>query len=198
MDSIDSLMDKAQGNKKQQGVGAMEHVTHLPLFDEVAGALKEKGSYSKELSEQDVVQIIEDIVQNILAGQQRVKAVVPRPSVHIENEVATVSSEARVESPVKATITVHCTLGNDVTPQKLKLIQSDVQEKAGPVEKLKLKAVNVEHRVREALSHPNQALSSALERQLQPRGARLTDTELHFHGQTLAVNLKGGPVATSK
>jgi len=176
----------------------MEHVAQQPLFDEVAGALKEKGNYSKELSEQEVVQIMEDVVQNILAGQQRVKAVIPRPSVHIENEVATVSSEARVESPVKATITVHCTLGNDVTPQKLKLIQSDVQEQAGPVEKLKLKAVNVERRVRETLSDPNQALSSALESQLQPRGVRLTDTELHFHKQTLAVHLKGGPVGTSR
>ncbi len=171
----------------------MAHVIHLPIFDEMAGSLKEKGNYSKELSEQEVVQIMESIVQNLLAGQQKVKATVPSPKVHIENEVATVSSEAHVESPVKATIAINCKLGNDVTPQKLKLLQSDVQEKAGPLDKLKLKAVNVEHRVQKTLSDPNQALSTALASQLQPRGVRLTDTALHFHKQTLAVNLKGEP-----
>ena len=126
-------------------------------------------------------------------GQQRVKAAVPTPKVHIENDVATVSSETHVESPVKATIAIDCKLGNDVTPQKLKLIQADIQEKAGPVDKLKLKAVNVEHRIQKTLSDPNQALSNALENQLEPRGVRLTDTALHFNKQKLAVNLKGEP-----
>jgi predicted component of type VI protein secretion system len=141
---------------------------------------------------------MESIVQNLLSGQQKVKAAVPTPKVHIENDVATVSSETHVESPVKATIAINCKLGNDVSPQRLKLIQSDIQEKAGPLDKLKLKAVNVEHRVQKTLSDPNQALRTALENQLQPRGARLTDTALHLHKQTLAINLKGGPVGTSK
>ena len=171
----------------------MERVIPLPLFDEIAGSLKQKGSYSKELSEQEVVQIMEGIVQNLLTGQQRVKATVPTPKVHIENDVATVSSETHVESPVKATIAINCKLGNDVTPQRLKLIQSDVQEKAGPIDKLKLKAVNIEHRIQKTLSDPNQALSNALESQLEPRGVRLTDTALHFNKEKLAVNLKGGP-----
>jgi hypothetical protein len=176
----------------------MAHVIQLPIFDEMAESLKKKGSYSKELSEQEVVQIMESIVQNLLTGQQKVKAAVPTPKVHIENDVATVSSETHVESPVKATIAINCKLGNDVSPQRLKLIQSDIQEKAGPLDKLKLKAVNVEHRVQKTLSDPNQALRTALENQLQPRGARLTDTALHLHKQTLAINLKGGPVGTSK
>jgi hypothetical protein len=175
----------------------MAHVIQLPIFDEMAESLKKKGSYSKELSEQEVVQIMESIVQNLLTGQQKVKAAVPTPKVHIENDVATVSSETHVESPVKATIAINCKLGNDVSPQRLKLIQSDVQEKAGLLDKLKLKAVNVEHRVKKTLSDPNQALSNALESQLEPRGVRLTETALHFHNQTLAVNLKGKP-STSK
>lgn len=175
----------------------MAHVIQLPIFDEMAESLKKKGSYSKELSEQEVVQIMESIVQNLLAGQQKIKAAVPTPKVHIENDVATVSSETHVDSPVKATIAINCKLGNDVSPQKLKLIQSDVQEKAGFVDKLKLKAVNVEHRVKKTLSDPNQALSNALESQLEPRGVRLTETALHFNQQKLAVNLKGKPTTSS-
>jgi hypothetical protein len=175
----------------------MAHVIQLPIFDEMAGSLKKKGSYSKELSEQEVVQIMEGIVQNLLAGQQKIKAAIPAPKVHIENDVATVSSEAHVESPVKATIAIDCKLGNDVSPQRLKLIQSDVHEKAGPVDKLKLKAVNIEHRVKKTLSDPNQALRNALESQLEPRGVKLTDTGLHFNKEKLAVNLKGESTTSS-
>jgi len=173
----------------------MQHTVQFPLFDEVARALREKGSYHKELSEQEVAQIMEGVVQNLLAGQAKIKAVVPRPTVHIEHEVGTVSGNVRVEAPIKATIKVDCVLGNDVTPQHLKLIKSDVHEEAGLVAKPILKMVNVERRMREALNNPNQALGTALGSQLQPRGVRLTATELHFNEQTLTVDLKGEPMS---
>ena|SRR5690348_11870137 len=169
----------------------MQHAEQLPLLDEVAGSLREKGSYHKELSEQEVAQIMESVVQNLLAGQGKIKAAIPRPAVHIENEVGTVSGDVRVDAPIKATISVDCVLGNDVTPQRVKLIRSDVQEKAGIAEKLMLKAVNVKRRMNEALQDPNQALGDALESQLLPRGVKLTSTGLHFHERTLAVDLKG-------
>ena len=165
--------------------------TPLPIFDEVASSLKEKGIYQKELSEQEVAQIMESVVKSLLAGQQKIKAVVPKPAVHIENEVGSVSGNVRVESPIKATITVDCTLGNDVAPQHLKLINSDIKEDAALPARLALKALNLKRRVGETLSDPNHALGAALGDQLRARDVRLTSTELHFNRDTLAVNLKG-------
>jgi hypothetical protein len=48
----------------------MERVIPLPIFDEIAGSLKQKGSYSKELSEQEVVQIMEGLREWMLSNDQ--------------------------------------------------------------------------------------------------------------------------------
>ncbi|GHO72463.1 hypothetical protein KSD_02340 [Ktedonobacter sp. SOSP1-85] len=176
----------------------MADIPNLPLFDEVAASLREKKRYQKELSEQEVAQVMESVIRSLLAGQAKIKAVVPKPTVHIEHEVGTVSGNVRVEAPIKATITVDCALENDVVPQHLKLIGSNIKEDAPLPAKLALKALNLKQRVSEKLADPNQALSAALARQLQSRGVRLTETGLHFHERMLVIDLKGEPMSNSR
>ncbi|GHO60719.1 hypothetical protein [Ktedonobacter robiniae] len=176
----------------------MADIPNLPLFDEVAASLREKKRYQKELSEQEVAQVMESVVRSLLAGQAKIKAVVPKPTVHIEHEVGTVSGNVRVEAPIKATITIDCALENDVVPQHLKLIGSNIKEDAPLPAKLALKALNLKQRVSEKLADPNQALGAALARQLQSRGVRLTETGLHFHERMLVIDLKGEPMSTSR
>lgn len=172
----------------------MGYATKLPLFDEVATSLKEKKRYQRELSEQEATQIMESVVKSLLAGQTKIRAVVPKPTVHIKDEVGTVSGDIRVESPIQATITIDCALENDATPQHLKLIKSNVKEDAALAAMLALRALKLEQKVSKKLSDPNQAFGEALASQLKSRGVRLTDTGLHFNEHTLVVDLKGEPL----
>ena len=172
----------------------MAYAIKLPLFDEIAASLRERKRYQKELSEQEVAQIMGSVARSLLAGQAKIRAVVPKPRVHIENGVGTVSGNIRVEAPIKATITVTCALENDGAPQHVKLVRSNVVEEdvALPARRA-LRDLNLNQKVSEKLSDPNQALSAALASQLESRGVMLTDTGLHFHEHTLVVDLKGEP-----
>lgn len=172
----------------------MAYATKLPLLDEVAMSLKEKRSYRKELSEQEVAQIMESVIRSVLAEQTKVSVVVSKPTVHIKDDMGTVSGNVQVESPIQATIAIDCALENAATPQHLKLRKSNVKEDAALAAMLALRALKLEQRVNEKLSDPNQALSDALASQLESRGVRLTDTGLHFNAHTLVVDLKGEPL----
>lgn len=100
----------------------------------------------------------------------------------------------QVEKPITATIGVRCVLGNDTTPNRLRLVGLEVDEKAGFAAKLALKAVNIKGKAQDALRDPNQALFTALGNQLEPKGVKLTGIGLNFKDTTLAVALSGQPI----
>src|ERR1051326_7897037 len=79
----------------------MVSAVKLPLLDEIAASLRETKRYQKELSEQDIAQIMGWVARSLLAGQAKIRAIVPKPRVHIENGVGTVSGTVRVEAPFK-------------------------------------------------------------------------------------------------
>jgi hypothetical protein len=168
-----------------------EVVVHLPLFDEAAQAIKERGSYQRELTAQELAGIMSGVVTGLTQGQESVKASMPTMDVRIENAKGIVNGSVRVESPIKATIKVNCALDNDAAPSRIKLAGLDIQQEAGFAAKLALKAVNIEGKAREALRDPNRALELALGSQLKSRGVNLTGLGLHFNESTLAVSLRG-------
>jgi hypothetical protein len=171
-----------------------ESVVKLPLFDQAAIALKETGVFEKELSAQELAQIMSGVITSLTAGQDAVKASVAGMQVQIEKSRGVVRGAVRVEKPIQATIKVNCALANDTSPQKVRLDGLDIQQEAGFAAKLALKAVNIEGKAREALQNPNQALGLALGSQLAPRGVQLTGLGLHFNERSLAVSLKGRPM----
>jgi hypothetical protein len=175
-----------------------EAVVRLPLFDEAAQALKEKGVYQRELTAQELAGIMSGIVTSLTQGQEAVKASVPAMTVKIEKAKGIVGGSVKVEKPIQATIKVNCALDNDTAPNRIKLAGLDIQTEAGFAAKLALKAVNIEGKAREALRDPNQALGLALASQLEPRGVKLTGVGLHFNEQTLAVNLRGQAAAPNR
>jgi len=166
----------------------------LPLFEEAAQVLKEKGIYKRDLTAQELANIMSEIVANLTQGQESVKASVPSMAVDIVKAKGTVAGVVKVEKPIQATIKVSCALDNGTVPDRIKLAGLDIQTEAGFAAKLALKAVNIEGKAREALRDPNQALGSALASQLEPRGVKLTEVGLHFNEQTLSVDLKGGAI----
>jgi len=170
----------------------LEGIIRLPLVDEAAQAIKEKGGYQRELTAQELASIMSGIVIGLTQEQEAIKALVPAMTVRIEKARGIVGGTVRVESPIQATIKVNCVLDNDAVPNRIKLVKLDVQQEAGLAAKIALKLMNIEGKVRKALQDPNQALGEALASQLEPRGVRLTEVGLHFNEQTLAVNLRGG------
>jgi len=164
---------------------------NLPLFDQAAMALREKGEFQIELTPQELSQIMLGVITNLTAGKDAVKASVPTMNVRIEKSRGIIGGAVRVEEPIQATIKVNCALVNSDSAQGLRLDSLDIQTEAGFAAKLALKAVNIEGKAREALRDPNQALGLALGSQLEPRGVKLTELRLHFNESTLAVSLRG-------
>lgn len=175
-----------------------ESTLRLPLFDQIAIALKEIGVFQRELTAQELSQIMSGVITSLTAGQEAVRASVPTMDVQIENARGVVNGAVRVEKPIKATIRVNCALTNDTAPQRLRLDGLNIQQEAGFAAKMALKAFNIEGKAREALRDPNQALGLTLGSQLEPRGVKLTEIGLHFNDRTLAVSLKGQPLAPKR
>jgi hypothetical protein len=173
-------------------------VIRLPLFDEAAQAIKERGSYQRELTAQELAGIMSGVVTGLIQGQESIRASAPIMAVRIENAIGIVSGSVNVEKPIQATIKVNCTLDNDVAPGRIRLAGLDIQQKAGFTARLALKAVNIEGKAREALRDPNRALGLALSAQLEPRGVNLTGLALHFNESTLAVSLEGEPASPKR
>lgn len=173
-------------------------IVPLPLFDEAASALRESGSYRRELSAQELARIMSLIVEGLLSGQEAVRATVSHMDVRIEQGQGVVSSRAEVRSPIKAAVQTDCALGNDTAPGRIRLLGLNVRQEGGFLAKQAMRAMNIEGKARRALSDPNQALALALRSQLEPRGATLSALGLHFHEQTLTVVLQGGPTASAR
>ena len=172
----------------------MEKPVQVPLFEQVAAELREKGTFQKDLTGQDVAGIMRGVVESLVSGQNAVRASIQSMSVNIERQQGAVSGAIRVEKPISATIGINCVLANDKTPGRLRLVQLDVKEKAGFVAKMALKAVNIEGKAQEALSDPNRALTQTLALQLEPRGIKLTGVDLQFKDTALSVSLMGVPI----
>jgi hypothetical protein len=166
-------------------------VLRLPLFDEAAQTIKEIGSFQRNLTPQELADIMSVIVAGFIQGQESISASVPRLDVRIANAEGIVNGSVRVEKPIQALIRVICVLDNDPVPGRIKLAGLDIQQEAGFAARLALKAVNIEDKIREALRDPNKALKHALSSQLTPRGVLLTGLSLNFSDSTLAVSLEG-------
>lgn len=173
-------------------------VVPLPLFDEAAVALRQSGNYRREMTAQELAQIMALIVEGLLSSQQRMRASVPRMEVRIEQGRGIVSGRAEVRSPISASVETNAVLGNDAVSGRIKLLDLQVRQEAGFLAKQALRAIDIEGRARRALSDPNQALALALRSQLEPRGALLSALGLHFNEQSLTVVLQGGPIAPQR
>lgn len=173
-------------------------VVRIALFDEAAQAIKERGSYQRELTAQELAGIMSGVVTGLIQGQESVRASAPIMDVRIENAKGIVNGSVKVEKPIQATIKVNCELDNDSAPSRIKLAGLDIQQEAGFAARLALKAVNIEGKAREALRDPNRALGLALGSQLEPRGVKLTGLGLHFNESTLAVSFEGEPALSKR
>jgi hypothetical protein len=171
-----------------------EFAFRLPLFDEAAQALKENGSYQRELTSQELASIMAEVVASLLGSQEAVRASIPVMEVRIENAKGVVFGSIRVNKPIQATIKVTCTLVNDTEPGRIRLADLDIQQEAGLTAKIALKAANIEGRTRNVLRDPNRALGQALASQLEQRGVKLTGLNLHFNESTLDIRLNGESV----
>lgn len=163
----------------------------IPLLNEAAASLRTTGEFRKDLSGQELAEIMSSVVKSLTASQDAVRANVQGMGVRIENSQGQVNGSVQVESPIQALITVNCVLGNDADPQRIRLVNLAINQKAGFLAKAALGAVNLEGKARALLSDPNQALRTVLESQLEPRRVKLSSIGLHFNQNTLAMNLRG-------
>jgi hypothetical protein len=173
-----------------------ELTLQLPLFDEAAQSIKESGSYDRELTAQELAEIMSVVVSGLTQGQESVSVSMQKMGVRIENSRGRVNGSVKVEKPIKAMIKVMCVLENDVSPDRIQLAELEIHQEAGFTARLAMKAVNIEGKAREVLRDPNDALRLALASQLERRGVRLTGLGTHFTESALAVSLRGEPAAT--
>lgn len=170
----------------------------VPILDQAASEIKEKGSFQRELKDSELADIMIGVVGSLLTGQEKVKASVPTMDVRIENQQGKINGKVLVEKPVNAEIGINLILGNDSAPGRLRLVSLDVQEKAGFIAKAALKVANIKGRAEQVLRDPNQALMTAIGSQLKPKGVELTGIKLGFVQDALSVNLEGRPVTEGK
>lgn len=173
---------------------ARETVGPVSLLDQAAEMIKEKGTFQRELTSQELADIMGSVVKELTAGQHKVRANVPNMQVRINGQQGIVVGSIRIEKPISATISVRCTLGNDTTPDRLRLVGLDVKEEAGVVARMALSHANIKGEALKALNDPNQILFNALGSQLETKGVKLTDIGLNFRDRTLAVVLRGQPI----
>ena len=173
-----------------------ETLVSVPLLDQAASQIKETGSFQKNLTDKELESIMQSVINGLVTGQEKVKASVLSTQVKIERQQGTVAGSVSVEKPIKATINLRCTLGNDTAGDRLRLVGLDVKEEAGFGAKMLLRAANIKGKAEDKLRDPNQALFVALGSQLETKGVRLTGIGLHFQENSLAVTLKGQPVTT--
>lgn len=171
-----------------------QHTGDTQLLDQAVLMIKETGSFQKELTASELAGIMGSVVQRLTTGQGKIRATVPGVQVRIKEQQGTVAGTIRVEKPITATINVRCTLGNDITRNRLRLVALDVEENAGFAAKIALKAANIRGRAREVLRDPNQAFFNTLGSQLETKGVKLTGIGLNFKDTTLAVDLEGEPI----
>lgn len=175
---------------------AEETINRLPLMDEIVQSIKESGGFEKELSDQEVSEIMSEIIKTMAAENDRVSASLLSIKVAIgkvkDEVVGRVEGAVRISSPIQANLNINFELGNDKDPKRLKLNSFNMQKNASMGANIALNAAGVERKARRALSNPNQTLGSALDSQLRIRGLTLTDLGLHFtENNTLSVSLKG-------
>ncbi len=78
------------------------------------------------------------------------------------------------------------------------MVSLGLQKQARGLAKLALGAMNIDVKVKDALSDPNQILGRVLGTQLQAKDVQLTGLGLHFNEKNLAVSLTGHPVQVNK
>ncbi|MEK7339781.1 MAG: hypothetical protein AABZ92_03610 [Verrucomicrobiota bacterium] len=169
-----------------------ESIVEVPLLDQAAKMLKEQRSFEKELSAQDLTQILSEVIKSLLAGHNAITASVTDMEVEIENQQCVFDGTVLIEKPIQAGITIHCALANADMPQRLKVTKLHIQQEATFFAKVALKAANV--KIQEKLKDPNQALYLVLESQLKTKGAKLTAIQLHCNEKSVTVRLEGEAV----
>lgn len=164
----------------------------VPIIEDAAEKLKAGKSYNKDLSGQEMSEIMKSVIDGILTDQKAVRASVPLMNVDIKNQEGIVRGTVQVESPIKAVVDIRCVLGNSDKEGVLKLVDLEVNEKAGFAAKVALKAVNIENKARNALQNPNKALLQAMDAQLRQKGAKAEEISLSFQeNDTLSIALEG-------
>jgi len=132
------------------------------------------------------------VISDLLSGQGKVEANVPQMDVRIQNQQGMIKGAIAVEKPIKAQIGIDLTLGNAPQSQQLKLVKLDVTEKTNNMAaKIALKTVSIKGRAKKALASPNQALFTALSKQLESRDVNLSRIGLNFEQETLGISLQG-------
>lgn len=176
-----------------------EQTKTVPLLEEVAAALLQKGKFNRNLSDVELAEVMRSVVNGLVGGVEKVSAAITNLGVHIDKQRGNVEASVQVSKPISAGIDLNVTLGNDTNDHtRLALVGLTVNERAGMAAKLALKAVNLKGRAASVLQDPNTSLFNAFNKQLSQRGAKLTGMQLQFTSEnTLAVGLQGQPAPTS-
>jgi hypothetical protein len=74
-------------------------ILRLPLFDEAAQTIKERGSFQRDLTAQELAGIMSGVVAGLIQGQESISASVPLLDVRIENAEGIVNGSVKVENP---------------------------------------------------------------------------------------------------
>ncbi len=169
-----------------------KHIVELSMLNDAAREIASKGKFSKELSEQDLGAIMVSVIQDLMAAQESVTAIVSNPMVKIDHGHGLITAIVSVSRPMEFTLEVRCAMRNSTVPHQLKLDEIDLKvTNAGIITRAALGALDLRGKALSALKNPNQALGYALNSELQPRGAMVESIGLHFREHTVNLSLTG-------
>lgn len=175
-----------------------ERLMQIPLLDQAAAEIAGTGQFQRQLTEVELMSLVNGVMGSLLSGQGNVRAEIERMKIKIAQNQGLVDGSLLVQSPISAQIGIRWLLANDPNSSRTRIatIGLDVLENPhGFRASIALAAVNVRSKAEDALYDPNAALYRSLDSQLRARGVAIAGQSLQFVDNTLFVGLSGRPLS---
>lgn len=162
------------------------------LLSEFSTALKEKGVFERDLTSQEVEQMMAEIVSGLIAGSGKVDGNVQSLSVAIKEAKARLKASVRVSSPIKAGIDLSFGLENMKQIGTLMLSEEPIidEHPDGMKAKIALKTFNLKGKLSSQLASPNELIFKGLGDYLRRGGVNLQSMALTLGHDTLFIRLQ--------
>lgn len=163
------------------------------VLTEISTALRKEAVFNRDLTSQEVEQMMAEIVSGLIAGGGKVDGNVQSLSVTIQEEKARLMASVNVSNPIKAGINLSFGLENAQESGNLKLSGEPVidEHPDGVKAKIALKAVGLRGKLASQLASPNDLIFKGLGDYLRKDGVQLQEMGLTLNQSTLGVRLQG-------
>lgn len=179
--------------EREQATNKSPEIAGIPLLEQAAQALEEKGAYKDTLDSNALSAAMTVVAKSLIAGYNDVEAT-PLMTAEIENNKAAIVGSIVVIKPVDAIIDLNIALGNNrIADGKIQLLE-EPKVNVYPRNLMArgiLMADNTTGKIKEKLQDPQELFGQFLDDELEKRGVGLEEIKMNFKDDLLYIDLKG-------